>query len=140
MCYLLKMSIINSSLSWEKDIINFINLKKFRRDLVQRFLMDSWMLALWKGKKCYKYGALGRADKNQLCVLLTSILFHSNSILWFYDLLRPKLVKGLNPTLTVIKSAKSRKVFSISPHSKQNVRNHYSSTPKVRFFLQCSEQ
>ena len=134
------MSTINSSLSWEKDIINFINLKKFCTDLVQRFIMGSWVLALWKGKKCCKYGALDRADKNQLCVLLTSILFHSNSILWFYDLLRPKLVKGLNPTLTVIKSAKSRKVFSISPHSKQNVRNHYSSTPKVRFFLQCSEQ
>ena len=50
----------------EKDIINFINLKKFCTDLVQRFNMGSWVLALWKGKKCCKYGVLDRADKNQL--------------------------------------------------------------------------
>ena len=74
------------------------------------------------------WGIIDRADKNQLRVLLTSILFHSNSILWFYDLLRPKLVKGLNPTLTIIKAAKSWKVFSIWPNSKQNMWNHYSST------------
>ena len=99
----------------EKDIINFINLKKFYTDLGQRFLMGFWMLALWKGKKCCKYGALDRADKNQLCVLLTSILFHSNSILWFYDLLRPKLVKGLNPTLTIIKAANIGRYFQFGP-------------------------
>ena len=75
-----------------------------------------------KGEKMLQvWGIIDRADKNQLRVLLTSILFHSNSILWFYDLLRPKLVKGLNPTLTIIKAAKSWKVFSIWPNSKQNM-------------------
>ena len=128
----MEMSIINSSLSWEKDIINFINLKKFYTDFGQRFLMGSWMLALWKGKKCCKYGALDRADKNQLCVLLTSILFHSNSILWFYDLLRPKLVKGLNPTLTIIKAAKSWKVFLISSYFQNNEKDHWSPTLHVK--------